>query len=186
MVILIREFQSPDEEMKKIVLKVVKQCAGTDGVAPEYVRNEILPEFFRHFWVRRMALDTRNYKQVVETTVELANKAGVAEIVGRIVSDLKDESEPYRRMVMETVQKVIALLGTSDISERLEVQLIDGIIYAFQEQGIEDEVMLDGFGTVVNSLGERVRPYLTQIVSAILWRLNNKSAKVRARSVHPR
>jgi len=26
MVILIREFQSPDEEMKKIVLKVVKQC----------------------------------------------------------------------------------------------------------------------------------------------------------------
>lgn len=85
---------------------------------------------------------------------------------------------------METVQKVIALLGTSDISERLEVQLIDGIIYAFQEQGIEDEVMLDGFGTVVNSLGERVRPYLTQIVSAILWRLNNKSAKVRSLSVH--
>ena len=30
-VILIREFQSPDEEMKKIVLKVVKQCVGTDG-----------------------------------------------------------------------------------------------------------------------------------------------------------
>ena len=29
MVILIREFQSPDEEMKKIVLKVVKQCCST-------------------------------------------------------------------------------------------------------------------------------------------------------------
>ena len=28
MVILIREFQTPDEEMKKIVLKVVKQCGG--------------------------------------------------------------------------------------------------------------------------------------------------------------
>jgi splicing factor 3B subunit 1 len=34
MPILIREFQSPDEEMKKIVLKVVKQCAATDGVEP--------------------------------------------------------------------------------------------------------------------------------------------------------
>lgn len=27
--------------------------------------------------------------------------------------------------------------------------------------------------------GIRVKPYLTQIVSTILWRLNNKSAKVR-------
>jgi splicing factor 3B subunit 1 len=53
MVILIREFQSPDEEMKKIVLKVVKQCAGTDGVQPAYVKQEILPEFFKSFWVRR-------------------------------------------------------------------------------------------------------------------------------------
>ena len=39
--------------------------------------------------------------------------------------------------------------------------------------------MLDGFGTVVSALGIRVEPYLTQIVSTILWRLNNKSAKVR-------
>ncbi|KAI5476004.1 splicing factor 3B subunit 1 [Pseudohyphozyma bogoriensis] len=179
MVILIREFQSPDEEMKKIVLKVVKQCAGTDGVQPNYVKQEILPEFFKNFLVRRMALDRRNYRQVVETTVELAQKAGVSEIVGRIVNDLKDESEPYRKMVMEIITKVVASLGAADIDERLEVQLIDGIIYAFQEQSIEDQVMLDGFGTVVNALGIRVKPYLTQIVSTILWRLNNKSAKVR-------
>jgi len=32
MLILIQEFPSPDEEMKKIVLKVVKQCCRTDGV----------------------------------------------------------------------------------------------------------------------------------------------------------
>lgn len=198
MVILIREFQSPDEEMKKIVLKVVKQCAGTEGVQPAYVKKEILPEFFKNFLVRRMALDRRNYSQVVETTVELAQKAGVSEIVGRLVNDLKDESEPYRKMVMEIITKVVAGLGAAgsffsfwvpcdfaddcfgaDIDERLEVQLIDGIIYAFQEQSIEDQVMLEGFGTVVNALGVRVKPYLTQIVSTILWRLNNKSAKVR-------
>ena len=75
--------------MKKIVLKVVKQCVATDGVEPQYVRNEILPEFFRNFWVRRMALDRRNYKQVVETTVELAGKVGCAEVVARVSDDLK-------------------------------------------------------------------------------------------------
>ena len=29
---------------------------------PDYIRTEILPEFFRNFWVRRMALDRRNYR----------------------------------------------------------------------------------------------------------------------------
>ncbi|RCI02374.1 Splicing factor 3B subunit 1 [Rhizopus stolonifer] len=179
MFILIREFQSPDEEMKKIVLKVVKQCSATDGVMPAYIKEEILPEFFKHFWVRRMALDRRNYKQVVETTVELANKVGVSEIVGRIVNDLKDESEPYRKMVMETIEKVVSNLGAADIDPRLEELLIDGILYAFQEQTIEDIIMLNGFGTVVNALGMRIKPYLQQICYTILWRLNNKSAKVR-------
>ncbi|KAJ0985180.1 hypothetical protein J5N97_003536 [Dioscorea zingiberensis] len=180
MFILIREFQSPDEEMKKIVLKVVKQCVSTEGVEADYIRNDILPEFFRNFWVRRMALDRRNYRQLVDTTVEIANKVGVADIVGRIVEDLKDESEPYRRMVMETIEKVVANLGASDIDARLEELLIDGILYAFQEQTSDDaNVMLNGFGAVVNALGQRVKPYLPQICGTIKWRLNNKSAKVR-------
>jgi len=70
------------------------------------------------------------------------------------------------------------VLGASDIDKRLKVHLVDRIIYSFQEQGTEDQVMLDGFGTVFNALGICVKPYLTQIVSTILWRLNNKSAKV--------
>ena len=39
--------------------------------------------------------------------------------------------------------------------------------------------MLNGFGVVVNALGMRVKPYLPQICGTILWRLNNKAAKVR-------
>jgi len=179
MVTLIREFQSPDEEMKKIVLKVVKQCAGTEGVEVSYVRQEILPEFFHNLWVQRMALDRRNYRQLVDTTVEVANKVGVADIVGQVVEDLKDESEPYRRMVMETIEKVVAGLGASDIDACLEELLIDGILYASQEQTSDDaNVMLNGFGTVVNALGQRVKPYLLQICGTRKWQLNNKSAKV--------
>ncbi len=43
----------------------------------------------------------------------------------------------------------------------------------------QDVVMLNGFGVIVNALGGRVKPYLPQICGTILWRLNNKSAKVR-------
>ncbi|KAK9449498.1 armadillo-type protein [Limtongia smithiae] len=182
MVILLREFSSPDEEMKKIVLRVVQQCAATEGVTAQYLREEVLPTFFESFWVRRMALDRRNYRQVVDTTVELAQKVGVSEIVERVVGVLKDESEAYRKMGVETIEKVIAALGATDISERLEERLIDGILFAFQEQTIEDNILLNGFGTVVNALGLRTKPYLPQIVSTILWRLNNKSATVRQQS----
>jgi len=179
MEILLREFSSPDEEMKKVVLKVVSQCASTDGVTASYLKEHVLTDFFKSFWVRRMALDRRNYRQVVDTTVDLGQKVGVGEILERVVNNLKDESEPYRKMTVETVEKLIASLGAADISERLEERLIDGVLFAFQEQSIEDIVILNGFGTVVNALGTRCKPYLPQIVSTILWRLNNKSATVR-------
>ena len=38
--------------------------------------------------------------------MELANKVGAAEIIGRVVEDLKDDNEQYRKMVMETIEKV--------------------------------------------------------------------------------
>lgn len=180
MTILIREFASPDEEMKKIVLKVVKQCCTTDGVEPAYIKEQVLPPFFKHFWNHRMAMDRRNYKQLVETTVEIANKVDPSDIITRIVDDLKDDNESYRKMVMETIEKIMSASGTTaDIDPRLEEQLIDGILYAFQEQTTEDMVMLNGFGTIVNCLGKRCKPYFPQICGTILWRLNNKSAKVR-------
>ena len=83
-------------------------------------------------------------------------------------------------MVMETITRVIEKLGTADVDARLEELLVDGILYSFQEQtGDDGDVMLDGFGTVVNALGTRAKPYLPQICGTIKWRLNNKSAEVR-------
>jgi splicing factor 3B subunit 1 len=77
------------------------------------------------------------YFQLVDTTVEIANKVGAAEIISRVVDDLKDESEQYRKMVMETIEKIMSNLGSADVDSRLEEQLIDGILYAFQEQTTE-------------------------------------------------
>ena len=75
--------------------------------------------------------------QLVDTTVEIANKVGASEIISRVVDDLKDEAEQYRKMVMETIEKVMSNLGAADIDTKLEEILIDGILYAFQEQTTE-------------------------------------------------
>ena len=133
--------------MKKIVLKVVKQCVSSDGVSVGYVREEIIPEYFRNFWVRRNALDKKNYKQLIETTVEIAGKVGGAEIIKKvsfinlfvniiliqIVDELKDENEAYRKIVMETMEKIVSNYGVADINSKLEEKLMDGILFAFQE-----------------------------------------------------
>lgn len=56
----------------------------------------------------------------------------------------------------------------------------DGLTLHFASQVSDDaNVMLNGFGTVVNSLKMRAKPYLPQICGTIKWRLNNKSAKIR-------
>lgn len=38
--------------------------------------------------------------------MEIANKVGAAEITSRVVEDLKDENEQYRKMVMDCIEKV--------------------------------------------------------------------------------
>ncbi|KAF2498513.1 U2 snRNP component prp10 [Lophium mytilinum] len=177
--ILLREFSSPDEEMKKVVLKVVSQCAQTKGVKGKFLIDKMLDEFFKAFWVRRMALDKRMSKEVIQTTFDLGQKVGVSEIVERTVGNLKDENEAYRKMSIETIEKVISSLGAASINDDLEKRLVDGTLTTFQDQSVEDELILNGVGTIFNSLGPRIDVYLPQIISSILWRLNNKQASVR-------
>ena len=75
--------------------------------------------------------------QPVDTAVEIASKVGASDIINHVGDDLKDEKEQYHKMVMETTQKITGNLGAADIDSRLEEQLIDGILYAFQEQTTE-------------------------------------------------
>lgn len=180
--VLIRHFQSPDDEMKRIVLKVLKQCASTPGVQPSLLRTEVLPEFSRHLWVRRMALDRRNARQLVETTVEVAVKVGLNDVLGRLLPTLKDDSEPFRKLAVETVGLLLNRLGAADVDVRAEEHLLDGMIFAFQEQQTTEDAstIMQSFSSVLEALGPtRIRPYLTQLASMVLWRLGNRSAKIR-------
>lgn len=86
-----------------------------EGVEAKYIREEVIPEFFKAYWNRRMAYDKKNQKALVETTVEIACKVGGAEIIRKIIDGLKDEVENIRKLTMETIEKIIATLGVADI-----------------------------------------------------------------------
>ncbi|KAF2836379.1 U2 snRNP component HSH155 [Patellaria atrata CBS 101060] len=182
MEIVIREYASADEEMKRICCQVTISINRANGITPMYLREHVVDEFFKAFWVKRTALDRRILRSVVDTTIDLAQKVGGAEIVERLWPHLKEENEPYRKMTVETIEKIIASLGTADFGERLEEHLIDGMLFAFQEQTVEDPVLLNGFGTLVNALGERMKPYFPQVVSTMLFRLGHRTPVCRQQS----
>jgi splicing factor 3B subunit 1 len=179
--VLIREFSSQDPEMQKIVLKVVKQCVTTEGIEAKFVKEKIITPFFQSFWDRKMALDRRSSRPLIETTVSLAENVGASEIILKIVKDLKNESEPFRKMTIETIEKIVETLGSADIDKRLEYELVDGILHTFQELHSEEDskFVIRAFGTIINSLGVRVKQYLSSIVATIKWRLDHKSPTVR-------
>lgn len=174
-----REFSSPDDEMKRAVLMVLQKCCRTEGVTPKYLRQEVAPNFFRHFWVRRTALDRQLNKLVTHTTTLLSEKVGAPFIIESLLTPLRDEAEPFRTMAVHAVGKVIALLGTAELDARLETRLIDGLLIAFQEQTNNDNGIFRGFGIVATAMDKRMKPFLSPIISIILNHLKHKSPLVR-------
>ena len=47
-----------------------------------------ISEHLKGFWVRLMALEKRNYRQVVDTAVDIGQKVGASEIQVRVVKEL--------------------------------------------------------------------------------------------------
>ena len=53
----------------------------TEGVPVQYVRDEILPEFFRNFWVRRMASIDATTNSWVRTVVVCVSYVACPDII---------------------------------------------------------------------------------------------------------
>ena len=177
--IIKREFHSPDEDLKKAVLIVLQKCCPVETVTPKYLREEIGPMFFKNYWNRRVALDLQMNKMVTYTTVIIAEKMGSAYIVEQLLGPLRDDSEPFRIMAIHTVDRVIKAVGSVELNERQETRLIDALLIAFQDQKNDDQVIFRCIGTVAISLGIRMKPFLSPIISTILNQLKHKDTIVR-------
>ncbi|KAJ1722688.1 hypothetical protein LPJ53_002901 [Coemansia erecta] len=181
--VVLREFHSPDEHMRGVVLAVARRCVarGPAALPRATLLQDVLPALFTCFWTRRAALRPRTAAHVVGATEDLALRAGAGAVVARLVPLLKDEAADLRAMAARATAGVLRAAGAGDVDGRLEELLVDGLLYAFQEQAdaAHAPVLLDAFGAAVDALGTRATPYLQQVASALLWRLNNPSPLVR-------
>lgn len=96
------------------------------------------------------------------------------------MNELKEGAETYHKIMMaiDTTAYAAGRIGAKRTNEPLDVRLVNDNIYVVQKQTRKDQVILNWFGTVVNGLGIRANPYLTQIVWTILWRVNDRDARV--------
>ncbi|CAH2355236.1 U2 snRNP component Hsh155p [[Candida] railenensis] len=190
MAVISREFQSPDEDMKKTILRILTTLPLSKEIIPNYPTQIFVP-FFKAYWNRRVASDSNQlFRLVVEATTQLAIKFDLLEVLENIVGYAKDENENLRRMSVDSISEMIRLSpdGLLGLDSQLELTLIDSVLYAFQEQQNQSQannnnkssrVYLQGLSTVCQSLGIRLKPHMNSIISTILYRLKNKSPEVR-------
>ena len=181
MTVITREFNSPDEDMKITILKIMINLPLSRHLIKNY-HKEIIKPFLRFFWNRRTASDSQQLsKLVVDATSQLAMKFDFLEILECIVIYTKDENESLRRMCVETINKMVSsnadyLIG---LDSQLEIKLVDGILFAFQEQSVYHRVYLMVFDAVSKALNVRLKPHMNSIISTILYRLKNKTPEIR-------
>ncbi|KAG2732822.1 hypothetical protein G9P44_003812 [Scheffersomyces stipitis] len=182
--IMTREFNSPDDDMRKSILRIMLDLPLSRHLITKY-RSELINPFMKSFWNRRTASDSQQITRlVVDVTAELGKKFDFLEVFEAIVIFTKDENEQLRRVAIAAINKMITSSPEELIAldSQLEVKLVDGVLFAFQEQTVQHKIYLQGFGAVATALNVRLKPHLNSIISTILYRLKNKSPEIRLQS----
>ncbi|CAH6720413.1 U2 snRNP component Hsh155p [[Candida] jaroonii] len=179
--VISREFNSPDDEIRSTILRVLTKLPINRQLIKNY-ESTIYSPFMKSFWNRRTATDVKFlYKLVVNTTTELALKLNYLKMIEKLIVFTKDSNELLRKMAVETIWKIIStkpeeLIG---MEPKLEEKLVDGVLFAFQEQTQQNKVYLSGMSIVAKTLGIRLKPHINSILSTVLYRIKNKSPEVR-------
>lgn len=186
--VISREFNSQDDEMKSTVLKVLQKLPLSKQLLPNY-RKELYDPLIRYFWTRRVAADNKFlHRLVVSASSDIAVKVNYLLMLEKLIPFTKDDNENLRAMAVETIGKIInakpeELIG---LGEDLEKRLVDGVLYAFQEQqqnsNNNNKIYLNGLSVVCKALGIRLKPHLNTILSVILYQIKNKTPEVRQQS----
>jgi splicing factor 3B subunit 1 len=178
---LVRGFSSVDEELRRVVLRVVQQLAQHKGVTREFLEQSVSAQFFAAFWSVRLAIDRRTARQLIETTVDLAKRIGAAAVLFYLVDRLKDrESDHFQKITLEAIQRVVEKVGTIDVSADLLNRLVESV---FDCLHMDDTGMahaaLHGVVAVAKSLEGRMAPYAPQLVGLVTTRINHSVPTVR-------
>lgn len=180
--VLVKEFSTNDDEMRRIILRVVIQICRSAFVTSSNIKRGLYPNFIPNFWARKVVLDRKNVPLLVDATVSMSTKMTSNDCLLDMIYLLKDDSDLLRAAALEAIS---VLLGSHMISDDRHVeQLVEGTLFCFQEMPADDSPhngrrMMQSIASILSRLGRKLKPFILQISSIILWRLSNRSAHVR-------
>lgn len=184
MLVMTREFRSPDEDMKKAILRSLLSLPISKEVFPNF-REQILIPFFQNFWTRKVALDSNQLcRLVVDATNMLSKKISVIEVIETLSPLAKNANENLRRMAVDAIHKIASNSPDEfiELQERSTDSLVDSVLYAFQEQTQPHPSYLAAVSVVCKVLNNRIRSHMTIILSTVLFRMKNKEPETRLQS----
>ncbi|RKP29773.1 ARM repeat-containing protein [Metschnikowia bicuspidata] len=179
--VVTREFGSPDEDMRRAVLRALVAMPISPALFPDYRRTMLAP-FFHSFWTRRTALDASAVAWlVVECTAQIAGKLDVSAVMERLAPLARDANEGLRRMACDAVARTLTHCTDAAVllDRDFDARLLDAVLYAFQHQKLPHALYLAAFGTICKTLGSRVQPHVMGILSTVLFRLKHSEVAVR-------
>lgn len=179
--VLTREFRSPDDDMKRAILRTLLRLPVSRSSIPDYVEL-ILQPFFLNFWTRKVALDSAQLcRLVIDATCELAQRLSITEAVEMLIPLAKNANENLRRMSVEALSKLAASNPRAfiELLDRTETTLLDAALYAFQEQSQPKRIYQSAIFSICKALQSRIKPHVTVLLSTVLFRMKNQEPEVR-------
>ncbi|CCH60465.1 hypothetical protein TBLA_0C06730 [Henningerozyma blattae CBS 6284] len=181
--IIKRELNTPDDDMKMTILLLLQNLIPISNITQDILLDDILPQFFEFFWIRRISLDKTLVNLVIYSTVKLATKIDPQIILENLLLPMRDDSESLRIMSIRAMNKVLRLDLNSSLNERLRTRMIDTLLIAFQDQTLNnDRSIFNCFKTVCKCLKKDIQPFLPPIISIILNNLKHKNPQNRQNS----
>jgi splicing factor 3B subunit 1 len=176
-----RAFATVDEDLRRVVIRVVQQLARHSGITREFLLGSISGPFFAAFWTVRLAIDRRTIRSLLETTVELAKRVGAATPLQVLTDFLRDrDMDVGQRPALQAVNRIVDRVGTVELTADLSARLFECALDTLQgDESGSAYAAVTCIISICKSLERRMAPFVMQLIAFVKARLTHSTPNVR-------
>uniref|UniRef100_A0A7S1W9J5 Splicing factor 3B subunit 1 domain-containing protein n=1 Tax=Neobodo designis TaxID=312471 RepID=A0A7S1W9J5_NEODS len=176
-----RAFSTVDEDLRKVVIRVVQQLARHSGITREFLLGSISGPFFAAFWTVRLAIDRRTMRLLLETTVDIAKRIGAATPLQVLSDYLRDrELDSGQRPALQAVNRIVERVGTVELTAEMAAKLFESALDCLQsDEAGSAFTAVTCIVSICTSLENRMTPFVMQLIAFVKSRLTHSVAGVR-------
>jgi len=171
---LLRSFQSQDSKEKMVSILVFERALNQKAVDAQQI-GFLSNDFFDGFWNNRTSLERSISRPLASVTSKMASLSSVNEILNRIFDDFKNKTPDYRRIVVDTFERILASNNTIIIHMDTLRKINDCLVFGFDSLKDDEKsikLYMSAMKPFIAYCGERIDPFLDSITSHIHHRIN--------------